>query len=218
MSAYRDIRRLHGAPLKVAVAMVLAAGFAGTASAEDIYIVNGQLAGTSATVESGVAVGVTGALTVNQAAGLNNAQANSALIANGGSVTLGTSSTNQAAVVTSTTGAASAAIQGNAFSGTSGLVQVNQASGAGNLQRNATVIVMGDATGVASVSDTALSAAISKGGPAGHDNLNDQFRTASISGDAFRGASGVVQVNQSAGIGNVTANVFVLRPPAGTSF
>ncbi|AJE99512.1 hypothetical protein [Pandoraea apista] len=216
MSAHRGWRGAQRA-LPLAVAALLAA-FAGVSSAEDVWITNGELTGTHATIESGVAVGVTGALGVNQAAGVNNAQANSAVIANGGGLTAGTSSTNQQALVTSTTGAASAAIQGNAFSGTSGLTQVNQASGAGNLQRNATVIVTGDASGVASVSDTALSAAISKGGPAGRDNLNDQFRTASISGDAFRGASGVVQVNQSAGIGNVTANVFVLRPPAGTSF
>ncbi|QDX21356.1 hypothetical protein FP568_08875 [Pandoraea pnomenusa] len=213
------LRGSRGAPRAVhlAVAAMLAT-LAGASAAEDVWFVNGELAGTHATVENGTAVGVTGALGVNQAAGVNNAQANSAVIANGGSVTAGASSTNQQALVTTTTGAASAAIQGNAFSGTSGLTQVNQASGAGTLQRNATVIVTGDASGVASVSDTALSAAISKGGPAGRDNLNDQFRTASISGDAFRGASGVVQVNQSAGIGNVTANVFVLRPPAGTSF
>ncbi|ODP30672.1 hypothetical protein [Pandoraea sp. ISTKB] len=211
MSANRKVMRA------IALAAAVAA-VAGTCQAQDLWLVSGELAGTHATVESGVAVGVSGALGVNQAAGVNNAQANSALIANGGSVTTGMSSTNQQALVTTTTGAASAAIQGNAFSGTSGLTQVNQASGAGNLQRNATVIVTGDASGVASVSDTALSAAISKGGPAGHHNLNDQFRTASISSDAFRGASGVLQVNQSAGIGNVTANVFVLRPPAGTSF
>ncbi|AJC21985.1 hypothetical protein [Pandoraea pulmonicola] len=200
------------------VAVGVVAAFASVASAEDAWIVNGELAGTHATVENGVAVGVSGALGVNQAAGVNNVQANSAVLATGGSVTAGASGTNQQTLVTTATGAASAAIQGNAFSGTSGLMQVNQASGAGNLQRNATVIVIGDASGVASVSDTALSAAIAKGGPAGHNNLNDQFRTASISGDAFRGVSGVLQVNQSAGIGNVTANVFVLRPPAGTSF
>lgn len=213
MSAHRNAKSL----VALTVASALTA-MAGVSHAQDVWITNGELNGTHATIESGVAVGVSGALGVNQAAGVNNAQANSALIANGGSVTAGASSTNQQALVTTTTGAASAAIQGNAFSGTSGLTQVNQTSGAGNLQRNATVIVTGDASGVASVSDTALSAAISKGGPAGANNLNDQFRTASISGDAFRGVSGVLQVNQSAGIGNVTANVFVLRPPAGTSF
>ncbi|VVD90930.1 hypothetical protein [Pandoraea terrigena] len=217
MSAYRGS---HGARRALALAAAAAlSAVAGVSSAQDVWIVNGELAGTHATIDNGVAVGVTGAIGVNQAAGVNNAQANSAVIANGGGgVSVGASSTNQQALVTTTTGAASAAIQGNAFSGTSGVTQVNQSSGAGNLQRNATVIVTGDAAGVASVSDTALSAAIAKGGPAGHGNLNDLFRTASISGDAFRGASGVVQVNQSAGIGNVTANVFVLRPPAGTSF
>ncbi|AKM31946.1 hypothetical protein AB870_20305 [Pandoraea faecigallinarum] len=213
MSAHRQVRRAIAL-----AAMTALSAIAGVSQAQDVWLVNGELAGTHATLESGVAVGVSGALGVNQAAGINNAQANSAVIANGGGATLGMTSTNQQALVTTTTGAASAAIQGNAFSGTSGLTQVNQASGAGNLQRNATVIVAGDASGVASVSDTALSAAISKGGPAGHNNVNDQFRTASISNDAFRGASGVLQVNQSAGIGNVTANVFVLRPPAGTSF
>ena len=213
MSAYRNLSKMRVVALAAALSAV-----AGISQAQDIWIGNPDRTPTQATIENGAAVGVSGVLGVNQAAGVNNAQANSTVVANGGSLTAGTSSTNQQALVTTPTGAASAAIQGNAFSGTSGLTQVNQASGAGNLQRNATVIVTGDASGVASVSDTALSAAISKGGPAGRDNLNDQFRTASISGDAFRGASGVVQVNQSAGIGNVTANVFVLRPPAGTSF
>ncbi|AJP57205.1 hypothetical protein UC34_09715 [Pandoraea vervacti] len=213
MSAHRNARRVIALTATTAFAAI-----AGASQAQDVWIVNGELAGTHATIENGVAVGVSGALGVNQAAGVNNVQANSAVVANGGGLTTGATSTNQQAFVATTTGAASAVIQGNAFSGTSGLMQINQTSGAGNLQRNATVIVSGDASGVASVSDTALSAAISKGGPAGHNNLNDQFRTASISSDAFRGASGVLQVNQSAGIGNVTANVFVLRPPAGTSF
>jgi len=213
MSAQRNALRAIALAATTALTVI-----SGVSQAQDIWITNGELTGTHATIENGVAVGAVGAVGVNQAAGVNNAQANSTVISNGGGLTAGSSSTNQQALVTTTTGAASAAIQGNAFSGTSGVTQVNQASGVGNLQRNATVIVSGDASGVASVSDTALSAAISKGGPTGHNNLNDQFRTASISGDAFRGVSGVLQVNQSAGIGNVTANVFVLRPPAGTSF
>ncbi|MCQ9371835.1 hypothetical protein NQ024_11435, partial [Corynebacterium sp. 35RC1] len=41
---------------------------------------------------------------------------------------------------------------------------------------------------------------------------------ASIASTALRNTSGVVQVNQTAGTGNVVSNVFVLRPPAGTLF
>ena len=41
---------------------------------------------------------------------------------------------------------------------------------------------------------------------------------ASIASTALRNTSGVVQVNQTAGTGNVVSNVFVLRPPAGTFF
>lgn len=213
MSAYQGFMT----PLAAVVATVAALA-AGSAFAEDLYITNGQLLGTNATIENGVAVGASGHVAVNETAGSNNVQNNAAVLATGGSVAVGNLLSSQQAVVTGTTGAANASIQGNAFSGATGLTQVNQSSGAGNLQHNAAVIVSGDVSGVASVSDTALSAAISKGGPAGHNNLNDQYRTASISPNAFQGASGVVQVNQSAGIGNVTANVFVLRPPAGTSF
>jgi len=43
-------------------------------------------------------------------------------------------------------------------------------------------------------------------------------REAGISGDAFRNVNGIVQINQTAGAGNATANSFVLRPPAGTLF
>jgi hypothetical protein len=40
----------------------------------------------------------------------------------------------------------------------------------------------------------------------------------SIGADALKNVSGIVQINQTAGSGNVSSNSFVLRPPAGTFF
>jgi hypothetical protein len=39
-----------------------------------------------------------------------------------------------------------------------------------------------------------------------------------IGNDVLKNASGIAQINQTAGAGNATANSFVLRPPAGTFF
>jgi hypothetical protein len=43
-------------------------------------------------------------------------------------------------------------------------------------------------------------------------------REAVIHPDACRNAVGLVQLDQTAGSGNISSNVFVLRPPAGTFF
>jgi hypothetical protein len=72
--------------------------------------------------------------------------------------------------------------------------------------------------GVETVSDGDLSAAAATNGGPGRSAEASGIREASIGSTAFRNATGLVQVNQTVGAGNATANSFVLRPPAGTLF
>lgn len=197
------------------VAACIAIGVASLASS-GAYAQSLPGVGATATIATGVATGTTGALTVNEAAGLSNAQANQLGITTGGAVgndNVSMQSSTGAARVTN----ASASIQGNAFSNTSGAVLVNQSAGAGNLQRNSTQIGTA-AIGVETVSDGELSATAAKNGGLGQSIGVKSVREANISTEAFKNVSGIVQINQAAGAGNATANSFVLRPPAGTFF
>lgn len=176
---------------------------------------------SSATVSSGALAGATGVIALNEAAGLANVQSNQAVIA-GNAVGVGVgvgsgSGSTQTARATARVPSASASIGANAFSDTVGSVAVNQAAGVANLQRNS--VVLGTAaTGVEALADSELSAAAPHYGRTGPSALARGVREASIGNDAFKHASGIVQINQSAGAGNATANSFVLRPPAGTFF
>lgn len=174
------------------------------------------IVGATATVAPDAARGVTGALTVNETAGVDNAQANQLTIANGGAagnLNLNAQHASGAAVVTT----ARASIGMQAFSNASGAVMVNQSAGAGNIQSNSAQLGTA-AIGVETVTDAVLSAAAATNGGRGRPAEAQGIREASIGNAAFANASGLVQVNQTAGAGNVTANTFVLRPPAGTLF
>jgi hypothetical protein len=171
----------------------------------------------SAVVGEGAAHGVVGALAVNIAAGVDNVQTNQAavLYGSGSAIVSGQQQTTRAS--RTQIGSASATIGSNAFSNTVGVIAINQAAGANNLQRNA-VTVGGVPVGAEAVADSELSATTARnGGTRGHSTSGHALE-ASIASDAFKGATGVVQVNQTAGAGNATANSFVLRPPAGTFF
>jgi hypothetical protein len=172
--------------------------------------------GADSTIGNGAAAGVTGALTVNETAGIDNAQLNQVTVSNGGAVGNVNASVQSASVAAKVT-QARASIEANAFSNTSGAVLVNQSAGAGNLQRNSTQLGTA-ALGVETVSDGELSATAPKNGGPGQSIGVHGVREASISSDAFKNVSGIVQINQTAGAGNATANSFVLRPPAGTFF
>ncbi|RFU46732.1 hypothetical protein [Paraburkholderia sp. DHOC27] len=202
------VRHLRKACLGVGVSASLVAGSAYAQALPGV--------GATATIATGAAAGSTGAITVNETAGLNNAQANQVTITTAGAIG------NDNASLQSATGAARvtnarASIQGSAFSNTSGAVLVNQSAGAGNLQRNSTQIGTA-AVGVETVSDGELSATAAKNGGLGQSIGVNSVREANISNEAFKNVSGIVQINQAAGAGNATANSFVLRPPAGTSF
>ena len=200
--------RLH--PILPLMALALAA--AQPAFAQRI---TGEVSG-DASIATGAAVSVTGAITVNQAAGLNNAQINQLTITNGDAAANDNASV-QSATARARVPSARASIEGNAFSNSSGAVMVNQSAGAGNLQRNS--VQLGTAApGVETVSDGVLSATAAHNGGQSRAVAPQGVREASISGDAFRNVTGIVQINQTAGAGNATANSFVLRPPAGTLF
>jgi hypothetical protein len=170
----------------------------------------------TSTIANGAAAGTTGALAINETAGLDNAQANQITVSNGGVAGNANAGSQSATVAARVTGA-KASIEANAFSNSSGAVLVNQSAGAGNLQRNSTQLGTA-ALGVETVSDGELSATAPKNGGQGQSIGVHSVREATISSDAFKNVSGIVQINQTAGAGNATANSFVLRPPAGTFF
>lgn len=111
---------------------------------------------------------------------------------------------------------ASAFIGAHAFSGVSGLLSINQASGQANTQANN--IAIGSSTQGVAVADNILDTTAA--GHAGQnkkevDPLMDQH--IGIADTAFQGTSGLVQVNQTAGSSNSTANNFALRIAPGVS-
>jgi hypothetical protein len=169
-----------------------------------------------ATIERGAFAGATGAVTINEAAGLNNAQSNQAAIVLGPN---GVAATDvaQSAQARARVPSAQASIESGALSNVSGVTMVNQAAGAANLQRNS-VVLGAAAIGVESVSDSVLSAASPKQGRVDASAMAQGERAARIGNDVLKNASGIAQINQTAGAGNATANSFVLRPPAGTFF
>lgn len=102
----------------------------------------------------------------------------------------------------------------NAFSNAQGALSVNQVSGVGNAQINAISIGIG-IDGASAITDAQLAATTSGQATSGVDDPQYR-REARIEGEAFKGSSGLVQVNQLAGTGNATANSFQLRIELGT--
>jgi hypothetical protein len=115
------------------------------------------------------------------------------------------------------------------------LVSINQASGASNAQVNVAVVAPsasvalvsnvsqarnspGPVNQIEQLGDSVLSGVAAQGRRPEAAQAPGARQDASIASTALRNTSGVVQVNQTAGTGNVTSNVFVLRPPAGTFF
>ncbi|WP_232490421.1 hypothetical protein [Burkholderia ubonensis] len=168
----------------------------------------------AATIATGAATGATGAIAINETAGLDNAQGNQLALATG-APGVGYVGVRQAASTSARVGDTASRIEGSAFSNISGALMVNQSAGVGNLQRNSTMLGTLGAE-VRAVSDTELSETAPGHGGMGLPVGGRGMPEASISGDAFKHISGIVQVNQTSGAGNATANSFVLRPPAGT--
>lgn len=169
--------------------------------------------------------GAVGRTAINQAAGSNNVQANLAAIAiaiAADGVGLVDLRSAQYASPGDRQRDASARIEGQAFSASNGLLSVNQAAGSGNTQANLFALGQGGATphmvlggGIAGLDDDAL-ASVAGEPPTETTGTTPRLRQALIADDAFRGGQGVVQVNQTAGVGNASTNAIVLRLPGGT--
>ncbi|HET8609854.1 MAG TPA: hypothetical protein VFM11_08950 [Burkholderiales bacterium] len=161
--------------------------------------------------------GVRGRAAVNEAAGDSNAQSSAAALVVGTGLSSATVSAMQNTVgaAGNQPGAMSASIGDHAFANASGLVSINQTSGVANAQANSATLGVG--SGVEIVTDSVLAATASNAGPAGDGTTKTSRQAVSIADTAFDGARGLVQVNQSAGSGNATANTFALRVQPGVT-
>jgi len=169
---------------------------------------------TQSVIDSNVLSNVRGRFAVNMVAGDSNTQANAAAVALGvGGPTIGLVAGMQATDPrqASLPGVSTAFIGDHVFANSSGLISVNQTSGVGNAQANGAAFAMGFEEVVAEsvLSATTSNAGLSGAGP------SKSYQAVSIRDTAFNGAHGLVQVNQSAGSGNSTANNFALQVQLG---
>ncbi len=143
-----------------------------------------------------------GVLSINQAAGNRNQTSNSRSIAVGGQATNINIQRMDGNVDPSLN--AKAAIQGHAFTSGNGVLGINQSAGANNQSINAVRISINP--GPQSIDDSVLL-------QQNTTQLTDSGLTPTTgsrlvvtSDQAFTGSRGVIQVNQSAGVGNRVAN------------
>lgn len=147
---------------------------------------------------------------VNQAAGDQMQQTNTKAIAIGTSASATTIVRQHIDTPGNPSTNASATIGGNSFSNGNGILGVNQGAGANNQMANVTRVSI--SAGPQSVDDSALSqqnvALLPSSGATGTSPGSRQVTT---SDQAFTGSRGVIQVNQSAGVGNRMANTLSIR-------
>ncbi|WP_411380448.1 adhesin [Pseudomonas sp. MPB26] len=151
-----------------------------------------------------------GVLTLNQAAGDQQQLSNNVVIS------IGHNAQANLFVSQKISGAAAdralnakATIQGNSFSNGNGVLSINQSAGAGNQSINAVRISVN--TGPQSIDDSVMSQQnVALATDSGLTPTTGS-RQVVTSDQAFTGSRGVVQVNQSAGVGNRVANTLNLR-------
>lgn len=151
-----------------------------------------------------------GNLSVNQAAGDQQQQANARAIAIGKNASASTQIRQRMRGQVDPTIAAKATISGNAFSNGSGILGVNQSAGTSNQQANAVHIAI--SAQPQSLDDSVLKQQnVALVNSSGSTNPTPGNRQVATSDQAFTGSRGVIQVNQSAGVGNQTANILSVR-------
>ncbi|QJI40331.1 adhesin [Pseudomonas sp. ADAK2] len=151
-----------------------------------------------------------GNLSVNQAAGDLQQQANARAIAIGTNASATTQIRQRLRTQVDPRIDARSSIQGDSFSHGNGVLGVNQSSGASNQQANALRISI--STQPQSIDDSVLMqqnvALINNSDPT---DSAPGYRQVATSDQAFTGSRGVIQLNQSAGVGNRMANTLSVR-------
>ncbi|MFR0690505.1 hypothetical protein ACLUTX_13975 [Enterobacterales bacterium AE_CKDN230030158-1A_HGKHYDSX7] len=151
-----------------------------------------------------------GVASVNQAAGDEQQQANGRAIAIGTNAQATTQFRQTVNAFVDPSQTASASITGNAFTNGNGALGVNQAAGAANQQVNAMRISVSAVP--QSVDDSVLSQQnVALPVNSGSADSTTGSRQVVTSDQAFAGSRGVVQVSQSAGVGNRIANTLTIR-------
>ncbi|MGH8040107.1 MAG: hypothetical protein ACREPD_20450 [Stenotrophomonas sp.] len=156
--------------------------------------------------------GADGAMVVNMAAGDLNQQANLLGIASGDNAQITVDARqriNNNRVRADGALDANASIGGQALQGASGVAMINQASGIGNATLNVVTATLAQ-QGIRESNDEALAAsgALASAGGQGTASSGRSVGTRSVAVEdtALQGFDGVLQLNQIAGTGNVTAN------------
>jgi len=174
----------------------------------------------SSTVDGDAGRYISGVASINLVAGRGNAQANLAAIAFGPHTGARASGLQATAVEAGDVGSdARVQIGDGALAAGTGVLAVNQAAGAANAQLNLLGVGTDDVSAglFQSVDVTAL-AVVASGVPLAPDAAPapPAAREARIEGTAFANPQGVLQLNQTAGVGNASANAIVLQLPGGT--
>lgn len=154
--------------------------------------------------------GYVGNMAINQASGDQQQQANARAIASGGQANATTHITQTSKAVVDPVMNARSSIQGNAFSNGSGALGINQTAGANNQQANAMRLTT--SAQPLSVDDSALSqqnVALAKSSDSAGSTLGN--RQVNTDDQAFTGSRGLIQLNQSAGVGNRMGNTLSVR-------
>lgn len=154
--------------------------------------------------------GYKGNVTVNQAAGDQQQQNNSRAIAINHDATATTQVRQRIDSPASSAINARASISGNAFSNGTGMIGINQSAGANTQQVNAVRVSI--SANPQSIDDSVLEQQnVTLLNGSGATNQTPGSRQVTTSDQAFTGSRGVIQLNQSAGVGNRMANTLSVR-------
>lgn len=171
------------------------------------------------TINGRAGAGLQGVASVNVAAGAGNVQANVRAIALASGAAVASAHQHVVASPAETQRDARAVLTGSAFNSSDGVIGLNQAAGSANAQLNVLAVGADAMAAFGQQIDNLALAAIRVDSDAGTDGavvVPAPVREARIGGTAARSPTGILQLNQTAGAGNASANAIVLQLPGGT--